>query len=67
MSFSERRYEYQGAGAPIFAIRTTPWQAYTLWCPSSKISGHSVACYLIIGISPFEHINLFNQDVKSRF
>jgi hypothetical protein len=25
MSFSERRYEFQGAGAPIFGIQQTPW------------------------------------------
>ena len=53
MSFSERRYDFQSAGAPIFGIRPAPGVSRKHRCPTSQISGHGVAIGSIIGMSPF--------------
>ena len=53
MSFSERRYDFQRAGDPIFGIQPISRVGPKLQCPSSQISAHDVANGIIIGISPF--------------
>ena len=53
MSFSERRYEIQSAGDPIFGSQHTPWLNRMLWRLWSQISGHGATGRLSKAISPF--------------
>jgi hypothetical protein len=54
MSFPKRRYEYQGARAPIFGISRTLMIEPNAFVPIiPNITGHCGGFGLIFGIAPF--------------
>ena len=53
MSFSERRYELQPAGAPIFGIQPVPWVRTNAVVPIIPNIGALCSPGATIRISPF--------------